>query len=81
MPTSESLGDRYTFMGETKDSGLPIEPGRRAIALTSNLSISQAFSREKDQKAIRRRFGDLQMGYINRVNQNFICIGSTKLAT
>jgi hypothetical protein len=59
-------GDRYPFIAETKGSGIPVEPGRIAIIVTSNYGIDQAFSREQDRDAIRRRFREINMTVANK---------------
>jgi hypothetical protein len=59
-------GDRHPFIGETKRSGIPIEPGRIAIIVTSNSEIDEAFSRERDRDAIKRGFRELNMNQANK---------------
>jgi hypothetical protein len=59
-------GDRYPFIGETKGSGIPIEPGRISIIITSNYNIDEAFTREKDRDAIKRRFREIEMNQQNK---------------
>jgi hypothetical protein len=59
-------GDRYPFIAETKGSGIPVEPGRIAIIITSNYGIEEAFSREQDKDAIKRRFRELNMNKNNK---------------
>ena len=48
--------DRYPFQGETKGSGLWIEPGQFCLVVTSNYPIDECFMNEVDREAIKRRF-------------------------
>lgn len=49
--------DRYRFLGETKGSGVMVQPGTYFLIVTSNYSIDQVFEEAPlDKDAIRRRF-------------------------
>jgi hypothetical protein len=60
-------GDRSPFIGQRKGGGLPVEPGIFAIIIASNYAINEAFSKEQDREAIRRRLNQIEMTTANKV--------------
>lgn len=63
--------DRYRFLGETKGSGIMIDPGTYFLIVTSNYSIQQVFAEasQVDRDAIQRRFHEV---YINGPEDIFL---------
>lgn len=55
--------DRYTFVGELKNSHMRICPGQFKFIVTANHSIEETFSGipDEDIKAIKRRFNEVEI--------------------
>lgn len=53
--------DRYRFLGETKGSGVMVQPGTFFLIVTSNYPISEVFQNSADMPAIKRRFSEIHI--------------------
>jgi hypothetical protein len=60
-------GDRHPFLGEIKNGGTLVEPGRWGMVITSNYPIEKCFSHKEDVEAIQRRFHEIYMTQHNAV--------------